>query len=285
MTPIEKKILQVNQHRLQCYFWGNPQKPLILMVHGWMDSGASFHFLNEFLAKKFYCVSFDLRGYGKSQHTKNTLGYYFYDYIADLHEMIEKYFKKRKLILLGHSLGGAITSTYAGAFPQNIQKLINLEGFSFQFQNTKSITQRINMWLSQLENKKFKVYPTKAKLIERLQKANPQVPPQNIQWLSKYLCKKTSQGYILSSDPRHKSVEPHTFRKENFFEIWKEIKIPCLFAYAKKSELYQYYIQNHIKEDRKRFPKKTQLISFEKLGHMMHLENPKLVAEKLLNFL
>ncbi len=285
MIKIQTQSFLIHQNRLRFYFWGSPKKPLILMLHGWMDTGASFHFLNQFLAKKFYCVAFDMRGYAKSQHSRNPLGYFFYDYLADLHQIIETHFSKRKVILLGHSLGGAITSAYAGSFPKKISKFINLEGFVFQSQSKKTDTQRIHQWLSQLDNKKFKIYPNKKTLVSRLQLANPEIPQDKIEWLVPYLSKKTKEGYVFSSDPKHKLIEPHSFSKENFYSCWQAIHAPSLFVYAEASELYKIYLKQHLKRDQKYFPPKTQCVGLPNIGHMMHLEAPELLAKEIFKFL
>ena len=52
------------------------------MLHGWMDVGASFQFLVDALARDWYVIAPDWRGFGRSEWCAD--GYWYLDYIADL---------------------------------------------------------------------------------------------------------------------------------------------------------------------------------------------------------
>src|SRR3990167_1907429 len=121
--------LKINSLKFQFYTWGKSILPKLFLFHGWMESGASFHFLCEHLQKKFYCIAPDLRGFGKTEHTSNPLGYFFFEYIADAHAIFQKLAPREKVRILGHSMGGNLLSLYAGTFPEQVSHFINIEGF------------------------------------------------------------------------------------------------------------------------------------------------------------
>ena len=53
--------------------------------------------------------------------------YVFVDWLDDLYQITQAAGWQR-FILLGHSLGALIASAYAGVFPEQIERLILLEG-------------------------------------------------------------------------------------------------------------------------------------------------------------
>ena len=99
-------------------------KPLLLALHGWLDNSASFVPLAPYLTY-FHLVCVDLPGHGHSDH-KNT-PYVFVDWLDDLYQITQAAGWSR-FVLLGHSLGALIASAYAGVFPEQVERLILLEG-------------------------------------------------------------------------------------------------------------------------------------------------------------
>jgi pimeloyl-ACP methyl ester carboxylesterase len=101
-----------------------PQKPLLIALHGWLDNGASFLPLAPYL-DDFHLVCVDLPGHGHSDH--KTTPYVFVDWLDDLYQITQAAGWSR-FVLLGHSLGALIASAYAGVFPEQIERLVLLEG-------------------------------------------------------------------------------------------------------------------------------------------------------------
>jgi len=63
---------------------GQTGKPLLLMVHGWLDNSASFTKLIPLL-NEFHVIAIDLPGHGKSSHRSADAHYHLLDYVHDLH--------------------------------------------------------------------------------------------------------------------------------------------------------------------------------------------------------
>lgn len=99
-------------------------QPLLVALHGWLDNGASFLPLAPHL-DSFHLVCLDLPGHGHSDHKATP--YVFVDWLDDLYQITQAAGWQR-FILLGHSLGALIASAYAGVFPEQVERLILLEG-------------------------------------------------------------------------------------------------------------------------------------------------------------
>lgn len=100
------------------------RKPLLIALHGWLDNSASFLPLAPYL-RDFHLVCIDLPGHGHSDH--KTTPYVFVDWLDDLYQIVLAAGWPR-FNLLGHSLGALIASAYAGVFPDQVARLIMLEG-------------------------------------------------------------------------------------------------------------------------------------------------------------
>ncbi|MGS2720353.1 alpha/beta fold hydrolase [Paraglaciecola aestuariivivens] len=107
--------------------YGNPDKPIILALHGWLDNAASFSPISEYLTD-YYVVAIDLTGHGLSSHRSAGAHYHLIDFVYDLHELIAGQ-NWQSIILMGHSMGGIIATLYTSCFPERIHKLISIESF------------------------------------------------------------------------------------------------------------------------------------------------------------
>jgi len=280
--PLKIKKIKINGLKYQVYTWGSPRRPLLFLIHGWLDTGAAFHFLNQYLEDRYFCVAPDLRGYGRSQHTSSPLGYFFFEYVADLRALLKNFSPRKKVTLIGHSLGGAIASVYSGTYPERIHKLVNIEGFGFQRLDLKSPPVRAREYLEGLEVKRFRHYSNREAFVRRLRKNYPRLPKERADFLSKYLGKPVKGGYKMAADPKHKLIEPYPFPLTAFHSFWQKITCPSLFISAGETEFAKYYPKGEyfkeLKRNRRYFPEEHQWLAIPQSGHMIHHERPQELA-------
>ncbi|MBF7072503.1 alpha/beta hydrolase [Glaciecola sp. MH2013] len=100
-------------------------KPLLIMVHGWLDNAASFSPLIPYL-DDYHVIAIDLPGHGKSSHRSADAHYHLIDYVNDLHALITSQ-HWHSIFFVGHSLGGIISSIYCAAFPERVSKFVCIE--------------------------------------------------------------------------------------------------------------------------------------------------------------
>ena len=86
--------------------WGEPDAPVLFMLHGWMDVSASFQFLVDSLQGEWHVIAPDWRGFGLSDHAAGN--YWFPDYLADLDAILQHYSPEQSVNLVGHSLGANV---------------------------------------------------------------------------------------------------------------------------------------------------------------------------------
>ncbi len=123
MKNISIKIPSANISAIQ--HGNNQNQPTIIAVHGWLDNAASFIPLMSQLPE-YNWIAIDLPGHGASDHRPDGCYYHFIDWVDDLVQII-KSLKIDKPVLLGHSLGGFLSTVVAGLYPELLSKLILID--------------------------------------------------------------------------------------------------------------------------------------------------------------
>ena len=272
----------INGIDYQIYTWGTTKNPILFLLHGWLDCGGGFEFFAKDLAKEFYLVAPDLRGYGLSGHTTSPLGYFFFEYVADLHALLNEVSPEKTVALLGHSLGGAVASVYGAMFPNRISALINLEGFGFQRPGGRQPVERARNWLEGMPPKSFPIYPDRNAFAKRLQGSNPRLSAERAKVLAKHLGRPVPGGYQMAADPSHRLLEPYHFPQETLAAFWDAIAAPSLFVWSDLSELGKWFSEHKVTEN---FPKNAQVKMVRDCGHMIHHEKPEILSRMVRDFL
>src|SRR5690606_8764498 len=99
----------------------------VVLLHGYMDAGATWQFLVDHLPESWSCVAPDWRGFGGTEWAAG--GYWFPDYFADLDALLDVLVPGGRACVIGHSMGANVAMMYAGIRPQRLAWLANLEGF------------------------------------------------------------------------------------------------------------------------------------------------------------
>lgn len=276
------KRLPINGLEQQIYSWGNSQNPTVILLHGWLDSGGSFAFLADELQNDYYLVAPDMRGYGLSAHSQSPLGYFFFEYVADLHALVELFSPGRPVILLGHSLGGGIASVYGGAFPERIRRLINVEGFGFQRPGGRGPVQRARDWIRGMPPQPFPVHPSLEGFADRLRKFNPRLSAHRASVLARCLAHEVPGGFQMAADPKHLLVEPYHFPQDILAAFWKAVTVPSLFIYGEDSQLTKWFSLSEVTGN---FPGKCRVESVPDCSHAVHHDQPEYLAKRIRDFL
>lgn len=122
--------------------WGDVDhgEPWILL-HGWLDNCGSFERLVPLLTASaqpndgcqpqppMRMICMDSPGHGRSSHFPPGMEYSMMDSVTDIRR-VASYFKLGKFNLLGHSLGGMVSSLFAAIHPDMTLRLVVLDVIS-----------------------------------------------------------------------------------------------------------------------------------------------------------
>jgi 2-succinyl-6-hydroxy-2,4-cyclohexadiene-1-carboxylate synthase len=108
-------------------FQGNPDKLLIIFLHGFMGNIYEFNQAIELLSEDFYCLTLDLPGHGETKVLSSEEHYTMQNTAQALIELLDKlniYNKYNKCFLVGYSMGGRLALYLALHYPERFAKVL-----------------------------------------------------------------------------------------------------------------------------------------------------------------
>ena len=121
-TQATDRFVRVGDLNLHYLEWGEPGAPPVVMVHGLTGNAHAFDSLAAHFATRYHVISVDVRGRGDSDWAAD--GDYSNDaYVADL-EGLREALGFERFSLVGTSMGGRISLTYAGAYPERVERTV-----------------------------------------------------------------------------------------------------------------------------------------------------------------
>jgi pimeloyl-ACP methyl ester carboxylesterase len=271
------------RHHVRC--WGDPDAPPLVMVHGWMDVSASFQFVVDAFARERHVLAPDWRGFGLTDRTPSD-SYWFPDYFADLDALLDALLPDRAVDLVGHSMGGNVSMSYAGVRPERIRRLVNLEGFGLHRTEPAQAASRLRRWLDELrEPPRMRDYASRDEVAARLIKTNPRLPPDKANWLAGHWSGQTGDGrFEVLGDPAHKTVNPYLYRVDETLELWRAITAPVLLVHAEHSPHLARHARTGDFEARAAVVPRLSRTTVGEAGHMLHHDQPEQVARLIEEF-
>ncbi|MES2990121.1 MAG: alpha/beta hydrolase [Pseudomonadota bacterium] len=296
--PSRSRFITVRGLRHHVLEWGDasmvtPERPPLLMQHGWMDVAASFQFVVDALPSDRHVLAFDWRGFGLTD-SPATDTYWLPDYLGDLDAAVDQLFfdaaPDRPIDLLGHSMGGNAVMLYAGLRPQRIRRLVNLEGFGMPATKPAQSPKRIVQWLDELKQPMaLRDYATLAEVAARLRKTNPLLPPQRAAWLAQHWSRQRADGrFEILGDPAHKRGTPTLYQRDEVLETWKLITAPVLWVEGDQTDISGWWGTRYTKaefHERLDVVKQVERHTLSPAGHMLHHDQPEALAQRLEAFL
>jgi pimeloyl-ACP methyl ester carboxylesterase len=297
IKPFTRHRLPIRSHTAQILTWGDPASTPVLMLHGWMDVASSFQFLVDAMQHDWYVIAPDQRGYGGTDWTRETGGYWFADYVADLEAVIDHFSPDVPINLVGHSLGGNVSCTYAGVRPHRVKKLVSLDGFGVPAASAAKAAERYGKWLDAVKaGEQLSSYESSEKVADRLQKNNARLTRERALWLAEHWSEGKADGrWHLRADPAHKMPFPSVYRLDEAISIWSHVTAPTLWLGASESAAKQWngYSDDTLvptqKDGHAAGSFASRLAAFQNMqfaviqgaGHMLHHDVPEAVAARV----
>ena len=113
--------------RLHYLDWGNEDAPPLLMIHGNRDHCHNWDWMADRLADEYHILAPDLRGHGDSQWSLGS-AYAISEFVYDIAQLVRQT-RTAPVRIVAHSLGGNVSLQYAGVFPDEVVRLVSIEGY------------------------------------------------------------------------------------------------------------------------------------------------------------
>ncbi len=298
-------FIPVRGLRYHAHVWGDaslvtPERPPLVLLHGWMDVGASFQFLVNEMARaegfERWVIAPDWRGFGLSD-APATDTYWFPDYLADLDALLAALAPQAasaQVDLAGHSMGGNVVMSYAGVRPQRVRRLINLEGFGLPQTRPHQAPKRLAQWLDELRAPgSLRSYASLEEVAARLVKNNALLSADKAAWLAAHWSRQANAAggdgrWHILGDAAHKRVNPVLYQVAEVLETWKLITAPLLWVEGDLTDVSKWWGHRYPRSEfdqRLAVVPNVQRVLLSPCGHMVHHDQPGVLAAHLAAFL
>lgn len=285
--PDRQRTVDSNGLAIAVHEWGDEAAPPLLLAHGGFDFAGTFDVFAPLLAAAGYrVVSWDHRGHGDSEHAA------FYSWEADVRDVVQVIdsITPEPLPVVGHSKGGGLMLQLADALPHRVSHLVNLDGVPSrtQFpdvadhQRTALLAQELTGWLDHrrtLVDAQRKP-GTIDELAARRGRMNPRLSDEWLRYLVTVGAFESEDGWRWKIDPTMRFGGFGPWRPEWSMMRLPAIGVPVLAVLG--TELDPMGWGTGPDDVLSHLPPGGRLEVIEGVGHFMHIEQPRLVADLVL---
>jgi pimeloyl-ACP methyl ester carboxylesterase len=207
--------------------WKTEGGPPVLCLHGWLDNAASFLPLAEHLSG-LDIVALDLPGHGLSEHRHHTARYHFIDYLWDVDAVLNA-LGWESCHIIGHSMGGGVSSIYAAASPTHIRSIVVLEGLGPLSSAGADTTMRLRKSMTVMRKERNPLRPYDS--IDEMVAARRLVSDLSVD-AARLLCERSARligsHYYWRTDPALNWISPIVLTEDQVLDCLSNIEAPLL---------------------------------------------------------
>jgi pimeloyl-ACP methyl ester carboxylesterase len=258
--------------RLHYVDWGNEDRPLLLLVHGGRDHARSWDAVARELRHDWHVVAPDLRGHGDSAWAVGS-SYPLSDLVLDIAQLLEA-LDAYPVTIIAHSLGGAISLLYAGAFPERIAKMVVIEGLGPPPEIESQIrgvpaSKRMRDWVAQMQSlagRQPRRYPSIDAAAKRMLEENSFLSEDQAHHLTIHGVARNEDGsYVWKFDNYTRAFSPARFTDEEQIEMRGRVGCPLLLVNGTES-----WASNPERDGRAAVFPNARVVAIEGAGHWAH---------------
>jgi pimeloyl-ACP methyl ester carboxylesterase len=228
--------------RLHYVDWGNDTAPPLLLVHGGRDHCRSWDWIAEALRDDYHVIAPDLRGHGDSAWSIGG-NYMITDFVYDIAQLIRQRTMK-PLSIIGHSLGGYISTLYTGLYPDTVSKLVVIDGIvltppELQAMADRPYADRLIEWIDQMRElsaRQARKYKTLDEAVARMHEENPRLSMEQARALTAHAVNQNEDGtYSWKFDNYFRGRTVTSVNAKDLTSLWQRISCPTLLINGAES--------------------------------------------------
>lgn len=270
--------------------WGDEDSPAMLFAHGGFDFAETLNVFAPMLADVGWrVVSWDQRGHGDSAWT------HLYSWEADLRDgaAVIATLPSRPMPFVGHSKGGSLVMHLANMSPHRVSALVNLDGLPSdggmpdmsEHERTRRLRDEMDAWLAHRRTlvDKQRRPGTIEELAERRGRMNPRLSMEWLRYLVTVGAAHAEDGWRWKLDPTMRMGGFGPWRPQWSMLRLPGIGVPVLGVLGLELETMGWGTRpEHVIPF---LPPGGRIEGLEGVGHFVHIEQPRLVADLVLEFL
>lgn len=228
--------------RLHYVDWGNKDAPPMLLVHGGRDHCRNWDWFAERFRDRYHIIAPDLRGHGDSAWMVGGT-YNLLDYVYDIAQLLHQT-NLTPATIVSHSLGGMISLTYAGLYPETVSRLVAIEGLGWTPERRREWSdtppeKRVQGWVDELRGLSGRMprkYATLDEAVTRMHEANKHLNTEQARHLTVHGVNQNEDGtYSWKFDNYIRTGAPQRLSAEETDRLHGLIACPTLLVRGKES--------------------------------------------------
>lgn len=236
----------------------------VVLLHGFLENATMWHAQAQELAKKNRVICIDLLGHGAT----DCMGYvHTMEDMADAVHHVVHELKLRKVVLVGHSMGGYVALAFAELYPELIKGVVLVNSTSKADSNDR----KQNRDRAILAVKKNYINAIRLSIANLFSEDNREKLTAEIEVVKQEALKTPLQGIVAAQEGMKLRID-----REFILHL---TAYPKMLVLGKKDPVLN-YDENILQVENTA----VELITF-KDGHMSHIENRDELTFVLLNFL
>jgi pimeloyl-ACP methyl ester carboxylesterase len=252
---------------------------VVIGLHGYLDNAESLRVLAPYLSSYRY-IAIDLAGHGRSSHRPVGTHYNQFDYLQDLHALIESE-GWDDVVLVGHSLGGILVTMYAALFPEKVKAVVSIDACGPLTESEETTQQQMRNALisrhGKLSNQRRSVNLDDA--VKARCKISDMTAHHARQILSRNMIKEADGNTYWCSDPKLRTKSILRLTEKQAQTLMESVTCPILFIGASMS----FKNLPHVYEQRSHWFESAQYVQFVG-GHHIHMENSDAIGPLICQF-
>ena len=258
--------------RLHYADWGNADAPPLLLVHGGRDHCRNWDWVAQELARDWHVIAPDLRGHGDSAWSPDG-NYETSVFVYDLAQLIHQ-LDLSPVTIVAHSMGGNVSLRYTGLYPENVRKLVAIEGLgpSPKVQAERNAIPFADRWRTWIADKRKaagrlpKRYATIEDAYARMKSENSYLTDEQARHLTIHGINRNEDGTWSWKFDNHLNIWPFSdMPGEEIEALWRAITCPTLLLYGANS-----WASNPEGDGRLAHFKYASVTEYENAGHWLH---------------
>ena len=257
--------------RLHYVDWGNEGAEPLLLVHGGRDHCRNWDWVAQRLRDRYHIIAPDLRGHGDSAWSIGG-GYDMASYIYDIAQIVHQK-AMAPVTIISHSMGAGIALNYCGAYPDQVKKIVAIEGLGpspavMAEQAKRTVDQRLRDWIEDRRKNSGRSprrYATLDDAVTRMAEENPHLSPEQARHLTIYGALQNEDGTYSWKFDNHSRWGLGGLSHADQHHLWSQITCPVLLMRGEES-----WASDPEADGRIQHFQNARLVNFEGAGHWVH---------------
>ena len=285
--PDRAELVDIGRTTLRTWGWGDPAAPPVLCLHGAYDHGRMFDELAPRIAALgYHVVAIDFRGHGDSGPLDT--GFAWALFHLDL-ALLLRHLDAGPVGFVAHSFGGGQATGVAGAFPELVRWIVNIDGLgppAAGLVPPDEIPEAVRQSFERTDRALLeprRPWASVEEMAERRGRNNPRLPPEWALHLARHGARPVEGGWVWKADPMFGIGIPSEFNVAMLEAEMRRPQCPVLVLTGDQEDTWRELDEDELAARVGWLRARHEVVPGT--GHYVHIEDPDATMAHLETFL